>query len=614
MLPFFTNPYPDELLYSAIARFHFYSGNLDCKDTLEELFGSRSVIPSVEIGSYFSVLGERLGPQYSVESLLADHTIYPYYASFLSKVRQQEILQDVLQDGQALYTRLGIVAGGICRKDGLYYCAECAKADNVHYGEPYIHREHQLQGINYCPHHEVPLRKYPITTDSRIQYVRFELKYMNLTALYEVDSYKDVAVKIAKQAYQLLQLPLHELSRESVSSKYRALLREHNLITASNRVRQQELYQAVRSYFPTGFLKAYESELNEADEYNWLKVLLRNSKRHVHPLRHLFLLHFLQQDIEGFEITSTDQGAFGAGPFPCLNKAASHYKQFIIQNVDVTRGFKTKNLIGTFTCSCGFIYARKHTTDIFKIGRVKAFGDVWLRKLNELANGNLSVRAMAKELGVDSKTIKRYLNGNIELKQYEDSKSVDAQLARYKQELIEGMKQLPALSRTQLRQQFQKQYIYIYRHDNAWLAENLPVKRQKQTSAKSVDWIKRDQQYVKQIKALHNQLLTEEKLIRITRSIIGNRLGILANLERHLNKLPQTKQLLQEITESVRDFQLRRCYKIIDELLQNKEPVLLWQVQRVAAIKSHHFHEIKPILESYIVIKREVTKDERTTS
>lgn len=65
MIPFFTNPYPDELLYSAIARYHFYSGNIDCKDTLEELFGSRSVIPSVEIGSHFSMLAEKLGSHYS---------------------------------------------------------------------------------------------------------------------------------------------------------------------------------------------------------------------------------------------------------------------------------------------------------------------------------------------------------------------------------------------------------------------------------------------------------------------------------------------------------------------------------------------------------------------
>lgn len=600
MLPFFTNPYPNELIYSAIARYHFYSGNLDCKDTLEELFGSRSVIPSVEIGSYFSVLAEQLGPHYSVESLLANHTIYPYYASFLSNDRQEEVLQDVLQDGQALYTRLGIVAGGICLKHGLYYCVGCVKSDNAQYGEPYIHREHQLQGINYCPHHEISLRQYPIKSDSRIQYIRFEMKHMNLTAIYDADPYKEISVAVAKQGFQLLQLPLHELSREVVSSKYRGLLREYNLITASNRVRQKELYQAVHSYFPTGFLQIYESELTKDDEYNWLKVLLRNSKRHVHPLRHLFFLHFLRQDINNFGISSTDSGAFGAGPFPCLNKAASHYKQFTVQDVDVTRDFKTKNLIGTFTCSCGFIYARKHTTDIFKVGRIKAFGDAWLRKLNELANENLSIRAMASELGVDSKTIKRNLKGNVELKQQEVSETTDDVLAQCKQDLLEGLKQFPSLSRTQLRGKFQKQYMYVYRYDKAWLAENLPVKQQKQKLTKSVDWVKRDRQYVKQIKSLHQQLLEEEKPVRITTSIIGKRLGILANLERYLDKLPLTNKLFQEITESVQDFQLRRCYKIIDKLQGNNESVLLWKVQRVAAVKSHHFHEIKLILESYI--------------
>ncbi|WP_232756282.1 TnsD family transposase [Macrococcoides caseolyticum] len=551
MLPFFTNPYPNELLYSAIARYHFYSGNLDCKDTLEELFGSRCVIPSVEIGSYFSVLAEKLGPHYSVESLLSNHTIYPYYASFLSKARQQEVLQDVLQDGQALYTRLGMIAGSVCKKDGLYYCAECAKADDAQYGEPYIHREHQLQGINYCLHHEVSLRKYPTTTDSRIQYVRFELKHMNLTAIYETDPYKDIAVTIAKQAYQLLQLPLHGLSREIISSKYRALLRERNLITASNCVRQKELYQAFESHFPKDFLQLYESELNEAYEYNWLKVLLRNSKRHVHPLRHLFLLDFLQQDIESFGTTSADQGAFGNGPFPCLNKAASHYKQFIIQDVDVTRDSKTKNLIGTFTCSCGFIYARKQSTDIFKIGRVKEFGHVWHQKLIELSCENISIRAIARELGVDSKTVKKYLEQpSFKLDQQKVPITV-SNLDSYKAEFITIVQKHPQSSRTQLRKTYQKEYMYLYRHDKEWLFSILPAHQKRYNEVKTVDWSKRDKQYTIAIKTLYEQLWASEKPIRITTSLLGKRLGIIANLERHLEQLPITKRLLEQITEIV---------------------------------------------------------------
>ncbi len=64
------------------------------------------------IGSHFAILAEQLGSNYSVETILGNDTIYPYYAIFLTKQRQQEILRDVARNGQALYTRLGID----CRK------------------------------------------------------------------------------------------------------------------------------------------------------------------------------------------------------------------------------------------------------------------------------------------------------------------------------------------------------------------------------------------------------------------------------------------------------------------------------------------------------------------
>ncbi len=413
MLTFFTNPYPDELMYSAIARYHFYSGNLDCKDTLEELFQSRSVIPSVENGSHFVILAEQLGSNYPVETILANHTIYPYYAMFLSKQRQQEIVQDVGGDGQALYARLGMIAGSICRKVGLYYCPECTKNDVEQFGEPYIHREHQLQGIDYCPHHEVQLRKYPVDTTSRIEYIRFELKNMNLSSIYKADPFAEISIHLSKQAYKLLRLPLHKFSCEDIKLKHRASLFELNLITVSNRVRQKELYQAFKSKFPKGFLEKYESTLNIADEYNWLKVITRNTKRHVHPFRHLLMLYFLEQDIDDLVNQEAHVGPFSVGPWPCLNRAATHYKESVIPSVEVTRDFKSTAPIGTFSCSCGFVYARKgpdmSLEDRFRIGRVKAFGEVWKSKLKHLSWKGLGTRAIARELGVDSKTVKRYL-------------------------------------------------------------------------------------------------------------------------------------------------------------------------------------------------------------
>lgn len=155
--------------------------------------------------------------------------------------------------------------------------------------------------------------------------------------------------------------------------------------------------------------------------------------------------------------------------------------------------------------------------------------------------------------------------------------------------------------------------MFLYRHDKEWLIKNLPIKQKKLESTKTVDWNKRDREYFVKIETLYKELLAKERPIRITISAVGKRLGILANLEGHLDKLSQTKELLEEITESVEQFQIRRCCKVIDQMITMDEPVILWKVQRIAAVKTHHFHEIKPKLEGYLKKKQDVSNDEKTT-
>ncbi|WP_276916563.1 TnsD family transposase [Aneurinibacillus aneurinilyticus] len=622
MLPFFPEPYPDELIYSAVARYHFYSGNLDCKDTLEEVFQRRTVIPSVEIGSHLINLAQQMGSHYSVENLLSKHTIYPFYAPFLSHQKQQQIMQDVQGDGKGLYARLGVVAGSICKKDELYYCPQCVRNDIESFGEPYIHREHQLQGIDICAHHHLLLKKYPIdpTTQSRIAFIRLDAKRMDLSVLQSVEPrYFDIQVKLAEMAYKILQVDLTRFSRESIAKKYRSLLRERGLITSANRIRQHDLNKAFSDKFPADFLEKYESVLDIDDEYNWLKVLTRNVKRHVHPFRHLLFLYFLDQDIEQFlDEVGEDRGPFGKGPWPCLNKAASHYRKHVIQEVAITRNFKSKAPIGTFNCSCGFIYARKgpdnSPNDLYRIGRIKAFGDVWQAKLRELeAEREHSVREIARILDVDSKTVKKYLATEKEIEQVYIGNCLST-LQLYKEHLLQGIKENPNYSRTQISKCFPKEYKYLYRHDKEWIFEHLPVKQTKGNPTSIVDWKARDQEYLSKIKELYKGLIVLDKPVRITISFIGKRLGILSNLEKHLDKLLQTQKYLEEITESTQQFQIRRCCKIIDHMLQEDEPVLLWKVQRMGAVKSHQFHEIKSYLESYVRMKQEVDNYEQTTS
>ena len=70
MIHFFTDPYEDELIYSAISRYHFYTGNLDYKDTIEECFGKRTIVPTLELGSPIEELAKNIGGKYTSDYLI----------------------------------------------------------------------------------------------------------------------------------------------------------------------------------------------------------------------------------------------------------------------------------------------------------------------------------------------------------------------------------------------------------------------------------------------------------------------------------------------------------------------------------------------------------------
>ena len=95
-------------------------------------------------------------------------------------------------------------------------------------------------------------------------------------------------------------------------------------------------------------------------------------------------------------------------------------------------------------------------------------------------------------------------------------------------------------------------------------------------------------------------LLLSETPIRITKSLIGKRLGISANLDYNIDKLPKTKALLEQRVETIEEFQLRRCMKIIQALIDNQEPIIWWKIQREAGIQSKSFIYIKDKLERFV--------------
>lgn len=347
MLHFFTDPYKDGLIYSAIARYHFYTGNVDYLDTIEELFGKRSVIPSLEIGSNLDILSKNLGALYTPEYIIKMHTIFPFYSSFLPKARKEELIENIkYNDGKGVYASLGMLSGSICKKDGVYYCPYCARNYIEKYGEVYIHREHQLQGVFVCPQDSTELKRYAIdkSISSRVEFIRLEKKLLDLRDTRIIDSiHFDKLYKISQNAYYLLQTDLHQVSKEKLLEKYKNVLFEKALTTSNKGIKQDELYEEFISFYGKEFLNLMESSIDNNDEYNWLRVITRDLKRTVHPIRHLLLINFLEIDIcNFFKDINKEYKPFGEGPWPCLNKAGAHYMDKVIRDLKITEDYKTR--------------------------------------------------------------------------------------------------------------------------------------------------------------------------------------------------------------------------------------------------------------------------------
>ena len=163
MLSFFPMPYPDELLYSVITRYHIRSGNRRFKQTLSELIGYYPQQPLsylLPTNLEFFVSSLPIASKYTVDDFLYINTLYPFYKSFLKPLEIFDLQKRMrVKSGKPIsaLAKVHIDKGKYPQKIDLRYCYECWKSDIEQYGEGYWHRMHQIPGILVCLKHQTCL-------------------------------------------------------------------------------------------------------------------------------------------------------------------------------------------------------------------------------------------------------------------------------------------------------------------------------------------------------------------------------------------------------------------------------------------------------------------------
>ncbi|MGG6297977.1 TniQ family protein [Leptolyngbya sp. AN02str] len=159
MVNFFPTPYPDELLYSNLTRYHIRSGNRSFKQTLFEVLGYfPQQLCNLDLPNNLQSLISHtpVSTKFNVEDVIYNSTLYPFYKIFLTQP-EAFLLKDLMKKkvGKPIFqvAKIAVIERDV-HGQFLRFCDQCLEEDLQKYGEAYWHRTHQVPGVLVCLEHE----------------------------------------------------------------------------------------------------------------------------------------------------------------------------------------------------------------------------------------------------------------------------------------------------------------------------------------------------------------------------------------------------------------------------------------------------------------------------
>lgn len=247
MHSFFPTPYPDELSYSVLARYHLYSGNKSYKQTTFELFDTYNAAAFIDLTGSIKRIVQRLPmeSELTAEIIVKNHTLFPFYAHFVPQERAEMVREHMINSGTGgIHSTLGLVASNIKMPIHLRYCPECTSEDIQKHGETYWRRIHQLPGIMACHKHNQTLMNSTVQLSflSKREYVvangqncsgSLSANLMETDLLHMRD--------LAKLANSILQGDYKAKQKDFFRKRYIEFLQEAGYVTEGGRVYKEKL-------------------------------------------------------------------------------------------------------------------------------------------------------------------------------------------------------------------------------------------------------------------------------------------------------------------------------------------------------------------------------------
>lgn len=285
----FPPPHQSELLYSTIARASIYGGITSPKILLDEVFGNRNVIATLDLPSHINHISHLLRGtgRHSAEQLIFNHTLFPLYAPFIQPELKNKAI-DLLKGKTrgAAHMMLGIAASRIKAIRNFQSCPKCIEHQLQNYGEAFWRREWFIPNLSLCIEHG-PLSIYKEKpSDSRHH---FQPLFLSKFPVSTFEQFVHQDTLILSRAQQLLNLSnIPDISFDQWTSFYYGLAYDFGH-TKGYHIKHEQIFDSIFQTFGEDYLLSKGLFCNLHDEHSWIKSTFRQHRKSFSFFEHLLI-------------------------------------------------------------------------------------------------------------------------------------------------------------------------------------------------------------------------------------------------------------------------------------------------------------------------------------
>lgn len=336
------NIYPDETVHSLCSRFAHYARLHPTNRIIEHLFRAENIGSFVDLPYYLDrLLANFTTPRYTIEQLIFDHTLAPFYGVFWPSDRFHHLLHrmglsNVPHSSTPQPSYLSASHGYDSR---VMYCPACAAEQQQQYDEVYWTRLHQASRVTVCPTHHLFLERtqiqvgagYPSNDDAKLRGFYYPQQFVTTTHHTPIDpdnQAHQLLLAYAEDVAWLLKQRFTTSQKWSITTRLTMIFarKGYGLLPNAKLPENQQLAIRLRREITEHYSDVTLHELgvplttSDSQEWgnNWASSVIPNRFfTTFDPFKHWLLIRFFGYSMEEFWALS-ETGCEWHHPYPCL--------------------------------------------------------------------------------------------------------------------------------------------------------------------------------------------------------------------------------------------------------------------------------------------------------